>query len=834
MRQRVRSLFLYTVSMSKQDILPAGTYPVDFLQMAAAMAERRGAEKGGGDIAERTKKVREIIQDPNMLQKWLKDNVPCSMYLDTKGLKIDLGAEGNKQGIHTHIPFGELEIEDISRIQSLASLMPEEDVLELQRQKYKAASEREHVDAITRKQIEALVGYFENNVHPESSFRKGRTSEELESALVGYFVRNPKLIADAVRYGDLHIPEDVIRKMATEPMKRDHALALFKIAEQLNRNVHEVDYLDQAGERQAHFMRVSHDPTRVTSRVFDARRLHLRRDQNYEVAKIINTLFETVSISQIEAAGVRLTRGKFREDTQFVALWDEDDFHRVYLDPDIHFSPRTYERVMGKKMRFEEPSEENAISDVLERPEFEFFEGLLLPYRAFKGLVRSLTYSLPSVVAHSQLYSDQGTMDKIASSLRGVMTVAETECDVEEFSAIYEQVRIVRKAIRLRSLSAPQVATFMSVLNRIKNRYESSMQGKSAREVIALRKGVAVPSDHSFDDSYRAFVAKLPDSLKKKFENRPESSCKTKIVSIDEKGLSFAQEPEVLRALKLKPGPVIMAIGGASKMKTDEGTVSQVAQFADILHEASLEVGAHILGPETDVGLGAELGRVNRAYFERTTEEERKKHPKIFGVGPGKDLGFANNPNLDKTDTSAAWPATTMDIIATPFHAGWSQHDSRSEQIRHNYYRQALTRRIAGEYIKKDDGGTINTYARLAVVGNGGAWAALEVLAALEDDTPILCIRETGRLASFLSLVKDRTSEWSELAHDDDDLSQYLRALIVQIEPTEVREEIARDFENATYHSALLEILQLGKLDLIHTTDTLAGMKSSILQIMRP
>jgi len=56
----------------------------------------------------------------------------------------------------------------------------------------------------------------------------------------------------------------------------------------------------------------------------------------------------------------------------------------------------------------------------------------------------------------------------------------------------------------------------------------------------------------------------------------------------------------------------------------------------------------------------------------------------------------------------------------------------------------------------------------------------------------------------------------------------------VQIEPTDVREEIARDFENATYHSALLEILQLGKLDLIHTTDTLAGMKSSILQIMRP
>lgn len=585
---------------------------------------------------------------------------------------------------------------------------------------------------------------------------------------------------------------------------QERILALARIAEDVNRSGRERDYFNAPGDSIARYLRASHAAAKNISDTYELRREHLRSEQNYLPARILEVLFEKMDGSAMARHGVRVMRGHFKEGTQFIGFWDETTFHRIYVDPAIHLSERARALLIDADRGV----------DALNRNEFELFNGLLMPHRSFDQVARTVVRSCEWIAKLD--VSDEERVGFLTNT-RALVTIAETEFSVREFTQLYNAVRAVRKDIRAgRQPDQALIENLLGVVGGLTASYAARFVGRSARDVLNERVGTIEEREHVLGPEFLEKIERELGSRDKCDSRVANLDSTTRIFRVSEKGLSFAQEEEIIRKMRLKRAPVVSVFGGAKELPAAGEMKSQAERMVEIVDQVTMQCGAHVLVPETAVGMGALFGIANHARRHGKSADEIAASSQIFGIGPGKGLYYDGNTDAVAAGKDA-WAASAMNIIATDYLPGWATHGTQSEQRRHNYYRQAFTRRLASE--PTGDRGVWKEHPRVAVVGNGGGWTVLETLAALEDDTEVLFVKDTGRFALLMSTIIERRDEWFDSRFDDEALKSYVLPLIESIHPESERDIIRRDVDRGTYWSDLIEILQIGRLDLMKVTD---------------
>jgi hypothetical protein len=718
---------------------------------SAHLQKLRASESRGGNIRTRTSFLLSLIENDS-IATWRNSGIAVEIYFDSRGLKIDIGPNG-AHGIHSHLPYSEISEASAKKLYR-ANLITTAGFYELLL--------KSGFDDITLNQkIEQLWATelnFQGNLNDRS-------------ALVHHIIAHSSEVIEKIKSGTLHFETTILKNILTVSDESNYLESqlkfLLSLAEALNHGT-DTESTIPVLARSWNQLRQTHSLARTVKSAFEVRRPQLHLKSNYEVAKIFTAVLQTENLTSY----AKITRGQFEGGSEFVAVWGVDWFYRVYLLPEIHFSKETLTLL------------NTYAPTILTRGDFEIFEALFIPYHAFKLIIEQITD-----LCSGQL--DQH-LTELSNLLLGLRTIAETEFTQTEFSTLYSNIRKTNTLLRQHGdIPHAQRKEFLESLRTSLQQYESYFVGKTAEEIISNNITPITLHNVSFNYSGTSYIPSVAGEIT------------ATIVTTQEKGLRYAQEGKMLRALKVTHRPVMVIAGGASHFTPDEAT----EEFTQIIVNFAFTHHIHVLIPETQVGIGAALAHA----YQETLKTNRYKDsaiPVFFGIGAGRDIVFPNNPLLESSDSN--FPINPITTILTPYHAGWSGHGNPDSQRRHNYYRQALIKRIA------------HTHPIAIVSYNGGGWTTLENLTAAEDKTVLVPVSDSGRFATLFAHLISRTQEWRPFAEcgNTTGLVTYLNAEIEKL-PSVVHHELEKTFQhNQFFASELLELLQAVDINTVFPTTT--------------
>jgi hypothetical protein len=798
----------------------------DLQKAASSINKMRSAERGGREIDDRTAFVLKLIQDGS-LQKWQKEGAPSSFDLDTNGLWINVGPEGNF-GVHSHIPYEKLDQETVRLMREQKVMIhgpirttqgevlemehADREQLELEARIASVQGDQETFSRVSEKQNEYIVEQMLTNPRYLDLDITEDAFPNKQEAACSFLLRDPERMVASLRYnhyGQLHMPVSTLHEFITAPqVDQEGDAPLYKrksisyrldrlmgIAEDVNRGGQEIDAMESGFGvnfvRKIAKLTASHDFERVNKSVFEARRARVLGPENYESAKIIETICATYTPESLARLDLHTVRGAYAGGLEFVALWSDEGYHRVLIDPKKHIRDRAaadaYRQI-----------------ETISRAEFESFEALMLPFAYFEQAQRSVTYGLELVreFTEKEKPHDPAFVERerngLLIELEGIRSITLTEFSEENYRILEAVLRPLEEKIRVGSWQKDDEDHFVQVLERTAADYRRSFDG-TAPQILKDKASPLAVKQITLDE---AFVQGFPGP--KDTDVRPNidkdfsrSGAKIRIVESGESGIPYAMEGRAMRALGLERRPALIVTGGAKNLDNEQWG-DQTEKMARAILNSAIEFRANVLIPGTQSGLGITLAHKYQEHLQSLNEEERKQAPRFFAIEPGRELYYPGNPILDASESSDVYAVTAVDTIATPYHAGWTNHGTESEQRRHNHYRQLFMKRAS------------EGFPAAIVTANGGGWTALENTAGLHDDFPVIPVADTGRFATLISKMYERKGEWEGVT-DTAALMSYIDDMVNTIEPESERASIKKDLSSKLFTQEFVDFLQTGK-----------------------
>lgn len=737
----------------------------------------RKAELRGAPIQKRTTFVTQLFtvrshHEASLVETWKATGVPVSLWPDANGLRIDIGA---KDGVHSHIPYVDVTDELLDAVHNIgtlregarddASINPDE--VELALRTAEARGDREAVAELTTLQAGLLhdavqdLNIYEQYALPDPSIDKeerllmylrGSLDLVVGACTSGHHIPTERLRAFLVD----HVSESATQEQMQEEMK-ERIMTLVNLASRLNFHGYkggDGDELYRAQHPQAwRSVHDSHEPARFNKHVYKNRVEGLYTDPlNAEVSKILSVLFEQVNYEDLRALGIETVRGKRAGGVEFIGFWSRKNYTRVLIDVKKHIrgehlGPEGSASKDGELAPAQRLRENYTSIPVIEHAAFESFEGLLLPYFHFQTLSGEVARFVKTV-QEKNIDIDAALVESVAHAVEGMCAVLVNEMPPVEYEALLGQVALFKKALYGNPIAIDVVAQFNTFLHeKIGAWYGDRLEGKPISTIVEMYLKDPERVEVVYDEAYVQQVSpEQRDAVRAFLASLPVQQPRFQIVKAgSEHGMPYPLEAKSIRALGLKPAPMLMLVAGAAF--EDVADQDKLDQIADALIEAGKATQANISMPGTLSGKISQT--IVRKWIEYLATLKPGEAPafQLVGFEPGLsiDVGNLGYPREMLKDF---FPGLPINMILSLFIAGWSPGGDYNGYMPHVIGRQALFARIS------------EGYPTATLIINGGGWSVPECAESAKDGFAHITVPSSGRLAALLGHLSDTRSAW--------------------------------------------------------------------------
>ncbi len=754
--------------------------PQALMKSIAALRELEDGEYGEAARYERSRLLNAMIAQGNL--KTLRD-AGASITLDTNGLFVNAGE------LHAHLPYGLLEERAIAALERDEWVSKEaENELEL-----RAAEENNHPAERERLEKEQFEHF------KEITNEEGDPEELAERVAL-----DPEGFAKRVVRGSHVIPKALVDALLARGAEGVSLLA--RIGESVGDAIVE----EKEGNRYrmlAHSGYRSHRLLHVSDEEYEDRSKIVNDPRYYNSYRAMRAVLSAIPEHADEEEFVAL-RGSYKKTRagdrhSFIEVIRKGDASRILVNEDKHLPG-------GAKEDFER-------LPLYEREGYEDLERVLDSYGHFHDSVKVLE-RFPGFGSEFGRWVDyRSAMETtiyflLAHSSPELHREAEKEAerywaDIKSHHARETAIDAREQRIKKGEDAGEEPPEFVQsfdpealyrVAERADREYRKLLYRSISNETTFIENFMpeVVKSDVSFGPEF-AEGARGGTVSWGRDEKLSGESASVRVVRIDHKEegvMPFHIEEAALDALRLpRKRPLINVIGGARQMEVEgvDALSAMSAQILSVAHRNKTNVAV----PGTQSGIGITFGRENIRYKHATSHLPHADRAHMFAVSPGGNTYFPGNPYLTKENTDQTYALSPVDSIITPFSVNWDAQGLAkrdSPYIDHVKYMEALYSRIAAGQRK------------IAVVGNGGLYATMEITEAYRKGFDIFFIEDSGRLAQVVSaMLGSRYSpSFSGEYHggkgngfdDDDTCYKAVMDALAQL-PVEVREEfIKKDF----------------------------------------
>ncbi len=729
------------------------------------------------------------------LDKWREADPKLKLSLkgDLVGLKIDIGEEGTS-GIHAHIPYHLLKLETLKKLSShvydqngVYTGQAENTQIYGENSEHNPELQKIIIDGynspepnklkISKEEYESMLTLSEESLGlmSENLYQSDSYHPFDRNFLAHQFFYLPELVAKQVRRGYPITPE-TLDYVFSDKMEFTLERTIKSRIMSILRFVSFIQIENEASS----FKQSRHSPHISFNLNNEAKRIHTLQKstlgENYliQAGKCIQYILQRFSVKQLEEMGITVCTTAYGGGDKMFAFWSQGEYASVLLRPGTNIDEK-----------FVKDFEANSEQQVLARADFETLDtNMRLAFTAENLFNNTLNIRRLSKNSNDYDPNNLASKETISENSTILLTIFARElpaAQMHEFAKVFENFK--------NNVISPQ--DFAIFLTKIMEVFRGKVWVKPQvllEQHLQKPKKVVVKFGKDYNQSFpkehlRSDANERSEPFSPLLRNLPEQDVSF-AVSMTKDAIPFAQCARMMRILGLEPSNTISCLVGSSKMQGDKNqAVAQTVSQA--VYDVSKTIKANVGMPGTQPGYAAQL--LQPVLPNRGKENE----PDYFSIIPGKNVPFTGNPYFDETDKKHSYAAVPNKSFVTPFDGGFGKHPD--EVRHHNLIQESI-------YAAMSDG-----FKRVTLVANAGFGAITEMVMALQNNSPILFVADSGRLATFVSKILEKNPSNSETFLNLSNLD-ILKAKLAEILP-ELDEtnqlELQKSLENEKYLNEL-------------------------------